>query len=40
MPELKISVVEYSLEPELGILYANNHSINQQKMLAINDKDQ
>ena len=40
MLELEISVVEYSLAPELGILHTSNHSINQQKMLAINDKDQ
>jgi hypothetical protein len=31
MPELEISVVEYSLAPESGILHTNNHNINQQK---------
>jgi hypothetical protein len=37
---LEISVVEYSLAPELGILQKKNHSIKLKKMLAINDKNQ
>jgi hypothetical protein len=32
MPELEVSVVEYSLTLESGILQANHHSINQQTL--------
>jgi len=32
MPELEVSVVEYSLAPESGILDANHRSINQQNV--------